>query len=74
MPVFFRSARAALPAYFGGAPSPNVISAPFRCTVPLSGISSRLMQRNSVVLPEPEGPTSTVVLCSAMSSDTPFNT
>ena len=32
------------------------------------------MQRKSVVLPEPEGPTSTVVLCASIVSETPFST
>ena len=74
MPVFMRSARTSAPAYLGRFSGVKSSCAPLRCTVPLSGSSSRLMQRSNVVLPEPEGPISTVVLCSSTSSDTPLST
>ena len=34
----------------------DVTSTPSKCTLPPLGSSSRLMQRSSVLLPEPEGP------------------
>ena len=72
MPVCRRSFwMAAKPTFMPG--SKSIASSPIR-TVPEVGISSRLMQRSSVDLPPPDGPTSAVTLPSAKVTDTSFRT
>ena len=52
----------------------SVISCPSSSITPSSTVSSRLMQRSSVDLPEPEAPMSTVAVCSGTSRLTPRRT
>src|SRR6185312_2786005 len=58
---------------WGGVPASATASPAIR-TVPLSGISSMLMQRSRVDLPEPEEPISTTTSPSWAVSDTPLST
>ena len=56
------------------APGWNSIASSPICTRPEVGISRRLMQRSSVDLPPPDGPTSAVTLPSAKVTLTSFST
>src|ERR1019366_4629321 len=50
------------------------IVSPATVTTPSSGVSSRLMQRSSVLLPEPEEPRMEITSPSRASSETPLST
>src|SRR5215472_4296271 len=74
MPVDARKAARSRSAEAARRPMPNCISRSPTRIWPRSGSSSRLMQRRSVDLPEPDGPMIATTPPRTTSSETPFKT